>query len=231
MGWEETGKPGGNPRRENFVLFLASRAKSRKLNFHDQSWKLSGQLLKCVIVILSGRLDKGNAQMHPQHARCGLDSVALRPASGVESYGLQCASAQLSASCSSPLTSGMDGVSVSPGASSDSSEEQQSYHRNASEANSDSEYVRSVRSESSSLIMAQPKIVPAAPSRIWVSAVFVVMVALQVASTTGLFFYLNMSMAQVNNFLLIVTLRHATQHTSLHAFAPRHACKHDAIMI
>lgn len=103
----------------------------------------------------------------------------------------------------SALDSGMDGVSVPPAASPEGSEEQ-SCGRNAlaSETISDSEYLRSVSSESSSFIMAQPRIPVHAPSKLWISAVFAVMVVLQVASTTGLFFYLNMSMAQVNHTLL-----------------------------
>lgn len=101
----------------------------------------------------------------------------------------------------------MDGVSVPPAASSAGSEEQSS-ERNAlaSEANSDSEYLRSVFSESSSFIMAQPKIAMDAPSKIWITTVFIVMVVLQIASTTGLLVYLNMSMTQVNNIPLILTV-------------------------
>ncbi|KAB5548841.1 hypothetical protein PHYPO_G00060280 [Pangasianodon hypophthalmus] len=94
----------------------------------------------------------------------------------------------------------MDGVSVPPAGSSEGSEEQSS-ERNAlaSEANSDSDYVRSVCSESSSFIMARPKIPMEAPSKLWITTVFVVMVVLQVASTTGLFVYLNMSVAQARS--------------------------------
>ncbi|XP_060747297.1 tumor necrosis factor (ligand) superfamily, member 10 like 3 [Tachysurus vachellii] len=94
----------------------------------------------------------------------------------------------------------MDGVSVSPAASCECSEEQSS-ERNAlaSEDNSESDYPRSARSESSAIIMAQPKIPMEAPSKLWISTVFIVMVAIQVASTTGLFVYLNMSVAQARN--------------------------------
>lgn len=95
---------------------------------------------------------------------------------------------------------------MSPAASSEGSEEQSS-ERNAlaSEANSDSDYLRSVCSESSSFIMAQPKIAVEAPSKLWITTVFVVMVVLQVASTTGLFVYLNMSVAQVKCLHLLLT--------------------------
>lgn len=100
----------------------------------------------------------------------------------------------------------MDGASVSPAASSESREEQ-SCKRNAlaSESNSDSEYLRSVCSESSSFIMAQPKISIERPSKLWITTVIGVMVVLQVASTTGLLFYLNMSVAQVHYTSLFLT--------------------------
>lgn len=92
----------------------------------------------------------------------------------------------------------MDGLPVSPAASSEGGE------RKA--LASESDYLRSVCSESSSFIMAQPKISVDAPSKLWITTVFVVMVVLQVASTTGLFVYLNMSMAQVNLIPLILTV-------------------------
>ncbi|KAK3524396.1 hypothetical protein QTP70_027995, partial [Hemibagrus guttatus] len=74
--------------------------------------------------------------------------------------------------------------------------EEQSSERNAlaSEASSDSDYLRS-----SSFIMAQPKIPVEPPSRLWITTVFVIMAVLQVASTTGLFVYLNMSVAQARS--------------------------------
>lgn len=70
----------------------------------------------------------------------------------------------------------------------------ESFDRNA-EANCD--YLQSVSSESSSFIMVQPKNRLEVASRLWVTAVVVIVIVLQVASTTGLFIYLNMSMAQV----------------------------------
>lgn len=64
------------------------------------------------------------------------------------------------------------------------------------------DYFRSVSSESTTYMM-----VPAggpsgtarreAPSRMWVAMVVIVVVVLQIASTTGLFVYLNMSISQV----------------------------------
>ncbi|KAF5890192.1 tumor necrosis factor ligand superfamily member 10-like, partial [Clarias magur] len=93
----------------------------------------------------------------------------------------------------------MDGVSVPTTASCEGIKEQSS-ERNAlaSETNSDSSYLRSVCSESS-FIMAEPKISVEAPSKLWITTVFVVLVVLQVASTTGLFVYLNMSVAQARS--------------------------------
>ncbi|KAI5622371.1 tumor necrosis factor (ligand) superfamily, member 10 like 3 [Silurus asotus] len=91
----------------------------------------------------------------------------------------------------------MDGVSVPPADPSEASEDQSS-ERNALASNSELDFLRSVCSESS-FIMAQPKISVDAPSKLWIPTVFVVMVVLQVASTTGLFVYLNMSMAQARS--------------------------------
>lgn len=64
------------------------------------------------------------------------------------------------------------------------------------------DYFRSVSSESTAYMM-----VPAggaseprrreAPSKMWVAMVVLVVVVLQIASTTGLFLYLNMSISQV----------------------------------
>lgn len=67
------------------------------------------------------------------------------------------------------------------------------------------DYFRSVSSESTTYMM-----VPAggpsgtrrreAPSKMWVAMVVIVVVVLQIASTTGLFLYLNMSISQVGAF-------------------------------
>lgn len=73
----------------------------------------------------------------------------------------------------------------------------ESFDRNAAASEGNSEYLQSVSSESSSFIMVQPKNRLEVPSRLWVTAVVVIVVVLQVASTTGLFIYLNMSVAQV----------------------------------
>lgn len=66
------------------------------------------------------------------------------------------------------------------------------------------DYFRSVSSESTTYMM-----VPAggpsgsrrreAPSKMWVAMVVIVVVVLQIASTTGLFLYLNMSISQVRS--------------------------------
>lgn len=66
------------------------------------------------------------------------------------------------------------------------------------------DYFRSVSSESTTYMM-----VPAggpsgtrrreAPSKMWVAMVVIVVVVLQIASTTGLFLYLNMSISQVRH--------------------------------
>jgi len=73
----------------------------------------------------------------------------------------------------------------------------ESFDRNAAASEGNSEYLQSVSSESSSFIMVQPKNRLEVPSRLWVTTVVVIVIVLQVASTTGLFIYLNMSMAQV----------------------------------
>ncbi len=73
----------------------------------------------------------------------------------------------------------------------------ESFDRNAAASEANCDYLQSVSSESSSFIMVQPKNRLEVPSRLWVTAVVVIVIVLQVASTTGLFIYLNMSMAQV----------------------------------
>lgn len=70
------------------------------------------------------------------------------------------------------------------------------------------DYFRSVSSESTTYMM-----VPAGspgptgrrdtPSKMWVAMVVIVVVVLQIASTTGLFVYLNMSISQVGHFMLL----------------------------
>ncbi|XP_055036493.1 tumor necrosis factor (ligand) superfamily, member 10 like 3 [Misgurnus anguillicaudatus] len=75
----------------------------------------------------------------------------------------------------------------------------ESLDRNAAGSESNSEYLQSVSSESSSFIMIEPKNRLEVPSRLWVTMVVVIVIVLQVASTTGLFIYLNMSVAQAQN--------------------------------
>ncbi|KAL6470092.1 hypothetical protein MHYP_G00212110 [Metynnis hypsauchen] len=77
--------------------------------------------------------------------------------------------------------------------------EEQSFERNALASEENSNYLRSVSSESSSFIMVQPKSRLEAPSKLWMTMIITVMIILQVASTTGLFIYLNMSMAQARS--------------------------------
>uniref|UniRef100_A0A9J8CW76 Tumor necrosis factor ligand superfamily member 10 n=1 Tax=Cyprinus carpio carpio TaxID=630221 RepID=A0A9J8CW76_CYPCA len=55
--------------------------------------------------------------------------------------------------------------------------------------------------------MVQPKNRLEVPSRLWVTAVVVIVVVLQVASTTGLFIYLNMSVAQARTQGVVEELR------------------------
>uniref|UniRef100_A0A671MQS3 Tumor necrosis factor ligand superfamily member 10 n=1 Tax=Sinocyclocheilus anshuiensis TaxID=1608454 RepID=A0A671MQS3_9TELE len=55
--------------------------------------------------------------------------------------------------------------------------------------------------------MVQPKNRLEVPSRLWVTAVVVIVIVLQVASTTGLFIYLNMSVAQARTQGVVEELR------------------------
>ncbi|KAG9338213.1 hypothetical protein JZ751_026966 [Albula glossodonta] len=59
------------------------------------------------------------------------------------------------------------------------------------------DYFRSVSSESSSYMMVSANNRRDAPSKLCVAMVVIVVVVLQIASTTGLFVYLNMSISQV----------------------------------
>ncbi|XP_057711622.1 tumor necrosis factor ligand superfamily member 10-like isoform X2 [Corythoichthys intestinalis] len=73
-----------------------------------------------------------------------------------------------------------------------------------SEQQQQQDYFRSVSSESTTYMMVpasgrSPAGRPEAPSKMWVALVVVVVVVLQVASTTGLFVYLNMSISQVRS--------------------------------
>lgn len=72
------------------------------------------------------------------------------------------------------------------------------------------DYFRSVSSESTTYMMV-PAAGPSgtrrkeAPSKMWVAMVVIVVVVLQIASTTGLFVYLNMSISEVRaGFLLVL---------------------------
>ncbi|XP_067118103.1 TNF superfamily member 10, like [Osmerus mordax] len=63
------------------------------------------------------------------------------------------------------------------------------------------DYFRSVSSESTTYMMVPAPARPRreTPSRTWVAMVVIVVVVLQIASTTGLFLYLNMSISQVRS--------------------------------
>ncbi|KTF90544.1 hypothetical protein cypCar_00043330 [Cyprinus carpio] len=83
----------------------------------------------------------------------------------------------------------------------------ESFDRNAAASEGNSEYLQSVSSESSSFIMVQPKNRLEVPSRLWVTTVVVIVIVLQVASTTGLFIYLNVSVAQARTQGVVEELR------------------------
>lgn len=74
------------------------------------------------------------------------------------------------------------------------------------------DYFRSVSSESTTYMMV-PAAGPSAPgrreapSKTWVAMVVIVVVVLQIASTTGLFLYLNMSISQVRRRTVSVERR------------------------
>uniref|UniRef100_A0A4W5MLX8 Tumor necrosis factor ligand superfamily member 10 n=1 Tax=Hucho hucho TaxID=62062 RepID=A0A4W5MLX8_9TELE len=67
------------------------------------------------------------------------------------------------------------------------------------------DYFRSVSSESTTYMMVPATAAAvsarrdAAPSKMWIAMVVIVVIVLQIASTTGLFVYLNMSVSQVRN--------------------------------
>ncbi|XP_035264623.1 tumor necrosis factor ligand superfamily member 10-like [Anguilla anguilla] len=64
---------------------------------------------------------------------------------------------------------------------------------------SNQEYFRSASTESSAYMMVPTKKRPDTPSKLWLAMVVIVVVVLQIASTTALFVYLNMSISQVKN--------------------------------
>ncbi|XP_056586961.1 tumor necrosis factor (ligand) superfamily, member 10 like 3 [Triplophysa dalaica] len=83
----------------------------------------------------------------------------------------------------------------------------QSLDRNAAASERNSEYLQSLGSESSSFIMVQPKTRLEVPARLWVTTVVVIVIVLQVASTTGLFIFLNLSIAQAQTQGVVEELR------------------------
>lgn len=60
------------------------------------------------------------------------------------------------------------------------------------------DYFRSVSSESTTYMMVPASGRRESPSKLWLAMVVIVVVVLQIASTTGLFLYLNMSLSQVS---------------------------------
>lgn len=75
-----------------------------------------------------------------------------------------------------------------------------SLDRNAMASQTDQDYFRSVNSESKAYMMVSANGRRDATSKLWVPMVVTVIVVLQIASTTGLFVYLNMSISEVRSF-------------------------------
>ncbi|XP_023653420.1 tumor necrosis factor ligand superfamily member 10-like [Paramormyrops kingsleyae] len=61
------------------------------------------------------------------------------------------------------------------------------------------DYFRSASNESSSYMMVPTNNRRDAPSKLWIAMVVIIVVVLQIASTTGVFLYLNMSISQVKS--------------------------------
>lgn len=61
------------------------------------------------------------------------------------------------------------------------------------------DYFRSVSSESTTYMMVPANSRKDSPSKLWIAMVVIVVVVLQIASTTGLFVYLNMSLSRVSS--------------------------------
>lgn len=81
---------------------------------------------------------------------------------------------------------------------------QQHHHQPQPPQQQHQDYFRSVSSESTTYMMVptgapSPAVRKEAPSKMWLAMVVIVVVVLQIASTTGLFVYLNMSISQVRS--------------------------------
>lgn len=74
----------------------------------------------------------------------------------------------------------------------------------ATQANQD--YFRSVSSESTTYMMVPANGRKESPTKLGLAMVVIVVVVLQVASTTGLFLYLNMSLSQVRDTSLVCSV-------------------------
>lgn len=71
--------------------------------------------------------------------------------------------------------------------------------RNAMATQNNQDYFRSVSSESTTYMMVPANSRKDSPSKLWIAMVVIVVVVLQIASTTGLFVYLNMSLSKVSS--------------------------------
>lgn len=69
------------------------------------------------------------------------------------------------------------------------------------------DYFRSVSSESTTYMMVPANSRRDSPSKLWIAMVVIVVVVLQIASTTGLFVYLNMSLSKVSSVLCLSLLK------------------------
>lgn len=68
------------------------------------------------------------------------------------------------------------------------------------------DYFRSVSSESTTYMMVPANSRKDSPSKLWIAMVVIVVVVLQIASTTGLFVYLNMSLSKVSSVFSLLKL-------------------------
>lgn len=88
--------------------------------------------------------------------------------------------------------------------------------RNAMATQNNQDYFRSVSSESTTYMMVPANSRKDSPSKLWIAMVVIVVVVLQIASTTGLFVYLNMSLSKVSSvFSLIKQLYCSLLHKQL----------------
>lgn len=72
------------------------------------------------------------------------------------------------------------------------------------------DYFRSVSSESTTYMMVPANSRKDSPSKLWIAMVVIVVVVLQIASTTGLFVYLNMSLSRVSSVFSLLKCRYCS---------------------